>query len=1063
MGTPGEGKDQLYHEGGALLDESEENLEAGSPTSVSLAGLRSAQTRLLNRVAPEGTSIRAHLRASRILARRVRTLARAGVRTADEAYVEYRRTTSAGPSHPIRYRQWCRENSVTRDQLRDQRRLSDRTKHATRFLVLVEDHSSGSLAATMRSLRRQSWDHWEAVVVGGCAQAPTDDPRMKREPLAEKSMAGLLNAVVDRSEGDLIVFLHEGDQLAPDCLFSLYAAAWADPLVDLFTFDDDLIDAYGRRSDPRFRPGWSPEMLMGSDYLDRAFSIRRGRFIDAGGLHLEDEDRYWELLLRCGLNNSEVASISKVLLHRGGKRKSGTSATQVEMVDRYLRSRNLPARAEPGGQCVRIAWELPEWPSVSIIIPTRHNRPMISRLLTSLERTVYPGPVDVNVVDNGPHTSENEQWYHQYGEDLHLTVRWWSEPFNYSRVNNVAARSTESDVLVFLNDDMEILEGSWLREVVGWAVQPEIGMAGLNLLDAEGKIQHAGAVVGLGGFADHLFQGMDPGSQTIFGPVQQYRDVMAVTGACLAIRRERFDSWGGFDENFELCGSDVALGLSAAIEGYRTVCSPFAPLRHFESVTRGTRVPVSDFFASYWRYNTWLFSGDPYFSPNLSRGSRTPALKSRYEPTPAERLELPLGRRFTVFRQRDSAQEAEALADLCRARRSDADAVRSLHAANSGPIDVSTVNWFIPELDSPFYGGINTALRIAAHLAANHGVQNHFVVWGGGPAEFVSSGVAAAFPSLKPVSMSYVRDFSAAELRNIPGADVGIATLWATAYGLALSETMRRKFYLIQDFEPMFYPAGTQYALAEETYRLGLYGLCNTENLARLYRADYGGKAMSFTPAVDATVFHADGRPSRAPGDPVTVFVYARPGHWRNCWELTSLALEQLKERLGDRVRILTAGSWAIPDREARGMRHLGLLDYRATGELYRQCDVGLALTVSKHPSYLPLELMACGVPVVAFDNPWGHWILRNEENSLLADRTVDGVAECLERLCTDELLRKRLQQQGLQDIADRHSHWGKAFEGIYAALCDPERAAQQDCPADDDREPPITRPVTVP
>jgi glycosyltransferase involved in cell wall biosynthesis len=260
----------------------------------------------------------------------------------------------------------------------------------------------------------------------------------------------------------------------------------------------------------------------------------------------------------------------------------------------------------------------------------------------------------------------------------------------------------------------------------------------------------------------------------------------------------------------------------------------------------------------------------------------------------------------------------------------------------------------------------------------------------------------------------------------------------------------------------MFYPAGTLYALAEETYRLGLYGLCNTENLARIYRSDYGGEAVSFTPAVDTSVFHADVRPFRGPHDPTTVFVYARPGHWRNCWELASIALDQLKERLGDRVRILTAGSWAVPDSRAGGMRHLGLLDYRATGQLYRQCDVGLALTVSKHPSYLPLELMACGVPVVAFDNPWGHWILRDDENCLLADRTVDDLTDRLERLCVDRGLRERLQQQGLKDIAERHSSWEKAFSGIYAALCDPVGATQQ---PDDDHgrgptQPAITRPV---
>jgi hypothetical protein len=211
-----------------------------------------------------------------------------------------------------------------------------------------------------------------------------------------------------------------------------------------------------------------------------------------------------------------------------------------------------------------------------------------------------------------------------------------------------------------------------------------------------------------------------------------------------------------------------------------------------------------------------------------------------------------------------------------------------------------------------------------------------------------------------------------ASLESVPEADVAIATLWVTAYAVAHFPHAKRKFYLVQDFEPMFYPASTLYALTEESYKLGLYGLCNTDNLRQIYEGDYAGKGMSFTPAVDPTVFHARGRVERMPEDPATVFVYARPGHWRNCWELASLALEELKDKLGDRVRIVTAGSWAVPEGGFGGMHHYGLLDYRATGELYRTCDVGMALTVSKHPSYLPLELMACGVPVVAVRQPVG-------------------------------------------------------------------------------------------
>lgn len=996
--------------------------------------------RLRDVVAPEGSARRAHIRASRLLAHHVESILRAGMRDAGIAYHEYQRAAGHAP-RSVSYRHWSKDQDPTRAELKEQQRASAAASRPTRFLVLVED-SPGNLSRTLSSLRSQSWSHWDALVVGTGDSTPSNDPRIGYRRSATGAVHEAVNEVAEGKETDFLLFVRAGDQLAPSCLFTLHAAAWSDPLVDLITFDDDVIVANGKRSDPRFRPAWSPEMLLGSDYIDGAFALRRARYLLAGGMQRERRDAgLWDLLLRCRLDESRVTASRSMLLHRGCPREPVQRESAKAVVSQHFQTLNIPASIQEHPGCNRILWDLPDWPTVSIIIPTRHNRRMLERLLPSLRNTDYPGRFDITVIDNGTASQENARWYDQFISDLSVSVQWWDEPFNYSRVNNHAVSSTDGELLVFLNDDMEVLDPFWLRELAGWACQPGIGLAGLTLLDAEGKIQHAGAVVGLGGFADHVFQGMQPDAQTIFGPVHSYRNVLAVTGACTAVLRERFEALGGFDENFELCGSDVALGLSAVIDGYRVVCSPFAPMRHFESATRGTNVPLGDFFASYWRYSPWLFGGDPYFSPHLSLGSRVPVLKGRHEPTPGERLEVPLGRSFKVFRQRSSGEEATALADLCHT--SPVLEVDASHLAHRGDIPVRTLNWFIPELDSPFYGGINTALRIAAHLSEHHDVANQFVVWGGGPEGFVRSGIAAAFPSLRDAPTTFIRDFSEAELFKIPTADAGIATLWVTAYALSLSEKMGRKFYLVQDFEPMFYPAGTQYALAEETYRLGLYGLCNTENLARIYRSEYGGKAASFTPAVDTSVFHAEGRPYRDGRDPVTVFVYARPGHWRNCWELASPALEQLKDRLGDRVRILTAGSWAIPDGGAHGIHHLGLLDYRATGALYRHCDVGLALTVSKHPSYLPLELMACGVPVVAFDNPWGHWILRDGENCLLARQTVDGLTDRLERLCVDQALRERLQRQGLKDIAERHGSWPDALSGIYSFLCNPESISQ--------------------
>jgi GT2 family glycosyltransferase len=971
-----------------------------------------------------------------------RALARASVDALRETqdYVDrvHQIATQSGLHEPRvpSYRAWCKTHDATSDELADQRALSQATRDpVTVHCVVIALGSSTGVNTTLESLREQSWAHWHVTVVGRGGGLLRSDARVTYRRGSSSDPAALVNDVLaDPDLRSLVVFLEAGDRLAPDACFRIADTVETDPLIDLVYWDDDIVSA-GRRTDPMFRPSWSPETLLGANYVGRSFAMRRRLAVGLAGLTEGlGDDAWWDLLLRADLTTERVARVPRVLAHLR-RRPDPIGARGAQVVSKHLERVGMPARATASRGCVRVNWELEEWPHVTLIMPTRHNRTLVARALRGIARTDYPS-LDVIVVDNGGRTDERAKWYRETFNDVALDVEWWDDAFNYSAVNNHAARRARGDVLVFVNDDTDFPDPTWLRELVGWATRPDIGIAGLQLLGSDDTIQHGGVILGLNGFADHLFQGLAPGSSSLLGPTTWYRNVLAVTGACLAIRRSLFEELGGFDERFRLCGSDVVLGLDAGITGKRNVCSPFGGVRHLEAATRATYVPPEDFFASYWRYQRWIFAGDPYFSPSLSLGSRIPQLQARFEQSPADRLAEPLSRQIKIFRQSTDESELDLVARGCRVTDADVAAIDTLHAHNAHPFAPKTINWFLPELDSPFYGGINTALRMADHLARVHGVENRFVIWADPNDGFHRSAIAAAFPSLADSPIYY--DLSIRAAAGIPACDVSISTLWVTAYVAAHFPNARRKFYLIQDFEPMFYPAGTMYALAEETYRLGLYGLCNTENLLRLYER-YGGRGTAFQPAVERGVFHPVCRRERRHDDPVTVFVYARPGHWRNCWEMASLALQELKSHLGDRVRIVTAGSWARPEDVGTGIQHLGLLDYRETGNLYRTCDVGVALTVSEHPSYLPLELMACGVPVVAFDNPAGYWLLRDGENCLLARRTVDGLSRQLERIVVDHDLRASLADRGLRDIDEGYASWDKSLSGIYEYLSDPE------------------------
>lgn len=885
----------------------------------------------------------------------------------------------------------------------------------TSFAVVIETSSGDgpdALAATRRSLLAQAGRAPKIIeVASGC------------------DLAESLSAI----SADLVLFLTAGSTLAPTALQEVAHAHRVDPALDVIGFDSDLAGR-GRPVDPVFRPEWSPETMLGTNYLGRAFAMRTSLARRIGG-SLDDRG-IWRMLLSAGLSARTVGRVPEVLLTEPSRRP-GASELDAAMVREVLAERGERAETSVEHGIVRVRFQLDEWPTVSIVIPTRHGRANLSRLLPSLARTDYPA-FDVTVIDNGGQSEERDTWYAGADAGMDLKVIWWTEePFNYNRVNNAAARASTGEVLVMLNDDTEVVDPGWLRETVGLLMRDGIGTVGLQLLQGDGLIQHGGVMLGPGGFADNLFTGMAPHSDTLIGSTDWYRNSLAVTGACVAIRRSDFEDVGGLDERFILTGSDVVLGLDQVLRGRRNAVIPFDMVRHYESITRGSTVPPEDFYASYWRYHPWLAAGDPYVSPNVSRLTAVPRFRSPRDDDPVKLALQVLGRAFMKVKQGSSiSEEATGLIHQASVSRATVDQVNAAHAAVEGFAEVKTVNWFIPDIDMPFFGGLNTAFRIAEKLTLEHGVRNRFVFLAAPNELFFRSALVAAFPGLDDVDISFY-DGSDESIAALPPADAAVATLWLTADHVAKAPGVRRKFYLMQDYEPGFYPASTLYAMAEETYRLGLYAICNTKSMYDIYTGHYGGKAMYFAPAVDRSIYHAEGRREKAADEPVTIFAYARD-HFRNCWELAYAALREIKRIHGDKVRIVAAGARYLP--QTADFIDLGLLDYRATGAIYRETDIGLTLQISRHPSYLPLELMACGVPMVAPDSMWFEWLFRDGENSRLAMRTYEDIVEQLDTLVRDAELRRRLSAGALQTIDESHSSWDAALGDIYAYLCDPER-----------------------
>ena len=284
----------------------------------------------------------------------------------------------------------------------------------------------------------------------------------------------------------------------------------------------------------------------------------------------------------------------------------------------------------------------------------------------------------------------------------------------------------------------------------------------------------------------------------------------------------------------------------------------------------------------------------------------------------------------------------------------------------------------------------------------------------------------AAFPALAAASF---------EPAGTPlgDADAAIATTWESAFSLVRFRAARAKFFLVQDWEPDFHPAGAASAMLGEAAHLGIPGIVNTPGLAEAYRAA-GSPAIAFTPAVDPR--YRPPEAPRAPDAPVRIFFYGRPATPRNAFGLGLAALRRVKARFGDRVEIVCAGEDWNPGQygAADVLSNRGMLeDLDEVAALYRSCDVGLCFMLTRHPSYQPLEFMASGMATVSNRNPHTAWLLRHEENALLADPLPALVAEQVGRLVEDPQLRARLAGAGRAEVTGRS--WEDELERVWGAM----------------------------
>jgi GT2 family glycosyltransferase len=441
-------------------------------------------------------------------------------------------------------------------------------------------------------------------------------------PHIPADLAAACNAALGQATGAYVARLDAGDRLAEDALLRVAHAVGDDPAADMLYSDEDVLDPDGRHVEPYFKPDWSPELFLATQYTGRLAVYRTARVREAGGFDAAfapalDHD----LALRLMARGARVGHLPHVLYHR--HRPAADPAEQAatqRALQRHLADTGVRGRVEPQGPGLfRVRFALRGRPKVSIVIPTAGRG-----VVKGGARTTYLAACLASI--RGRTTYDNYEILAVLGEDFPAELarelrRWDVVPVVYrgplniaAKMNRGAAAATGEHVLL-LNDDTEVISPDWLQALLEFSQQPAVGAAGARLYYPDGHLQHVGAVVQSRSIT-HSFRGFPGDHPGYFHSAVAHRNCSAVTGACLMTRADVFAALGGFDEAFAIDFNDVDYCLRLLQGGWRVVYTPYAELFHHESVTRAGS-SLADWNLMQERWASRL-RRDPYYSPHFA-------------------------------------------------------------------------------------------------------------------------------------------------------------------------------------------------------------------------------------------------------------------------------------------------------------------------------------------------------------------------------------------------------------------------------------------------------------
>ena len=547
------------------------------------------------------------------------------------------------------YEQWILKHRPDKKTLRKQKKTVFQKKPLISIVVPLYQTPEPYLRELIDSVKAQSYENWQLCLADG-----SPDDRLKgfldrnygkenrivyRKLEQNGGISVNTNEAVMLATGEYLMLCDHDDTLEPDALYEITKAINEKDAPDVLYTDEDKVSMDGKHYfDPNFKPDYNLFRLRENNYICHIFVVKKALTDRVGLLRTEfDGAQDYDFIFRCCEEADKVVHIPKVLYHWRCHMDSTAADPESKAYAYQAGRRAIKEHYQRMGIDASVEMtERPGWyrsyvkiqdnPKISIIIPNKDHIEDLELCLFSLtKRSTYKN-YEILIVENNSEKPETFEYYKKLPDRYpKVKVLTWEKEFNYSAINNFAAKQAEGVYLLFLNNDVEILTPQWMEEMLQICQQKDVAITGAKLYYPDDTIQHAGVVLGLGGIAGHIMckaSREDPG---YFGRTVTVQEISAVTAACMMICTEDFWNAGGFDETFQVAFNDIDLCMKVRAAGKKIVFTPYAELYHYESKSRGLEdTPEKQFrfdkevkaFEAKW--SEQLAKGDPYYSPNLS-------------------------------------------------------------------------------------------------------------------------------------------------------------------------------------------------------------------------------------------------------------------------------------------------------------------------------------------------------------------------------------------------------------------------------------------------------------